>query len=70
MSKVNTEELTFRQTYPFDSVKTEYQRKCLERNTLVEYPKLEWFNRKFYRGKLPVTISIEIVCANAWILSQ
>ena len=48
--------LTFRQTYPFDSVKTEYQRKRLDRNTTVKYPKVEWFNRKSYRGKLPAPI--------------
>ncbi len=64
-----TEWLTFRQTYPFDSVKTEYQRKCLERNTAVKYPKVEWFNRKSYRGKLLTIIGIQMVCANVWVLS-
>ena len=58
-----------RQTYPFDSVKTEYQRMSLERNTAVRYPKIEWFNRKSYRGKLPALFSDHLICANARILS-
>ena len=49
------------QTYPFDSVKTEYQRKCLESHTAVKYPKIEWFKRKSYRGKLPAPIDIQTV---------
>ena len=61
---VDTERLISRQTYPFDSVKTEYQRKCLERNTAVKYPKIAWFNRKSYRGKLPPPVDIHTVCAN------
>lgn len=65
MVKVDTEWLTLGQTYPFDSVKTEYQRMCLERNTSVKYPKIEWFNRKSYRGRFPAPLSIHTICANA-----
>lgn len=62
MVEHDTEWLTFRQTYPFDSVKTEYQRKCLEGKTALKYSKIQWFNRKSYRGKLAAPIRKEIIC--------
>ena len=51
-------------------MKTAYQRKRLvNNNTTVKYPKIEWFNRKSYRGKSPVSLRISTVCANALYLS-
>ena len=59
MVEFYTVQLTFLKTYPFDSVKTAYQRKCLERNTVVKYPKIQWFDRKSYRGELSDPVGIQ-----------
>jgi hypothetical protein len=46
--------------YPIDSAKSRYQRRVFSKppGTIVHPPKLEWFSRRMYSGKSPLSPSI------------